>query len=94
MGNVKEENVINIIADNSLIYIIEKFSDENGERRRLNRQEVRELTRGIFNDNIYEIANFKEERRLLEEIWKTCYDDVRDKYGCSVVKKLGKQMEL
>ncbi|PKC63063.1 hypothetical protein RhiirA1_464290 [Rhizophagus irregularis] len=53
-------------------------------------QEVRKLTRGIFNDNIYEIANFKEERRLLEEIWKTCYDDVRDKIWLQRCKEVGK----
>ncbi|RGB34918.1 hypothetical protein C1646_759965 [Rhizophagus diaphanus] len=64
---VKEENVINIIADNSLIYIIEKFSDENSERRRLNNR-----------------------RRLLEEIWKTCYDDVRDKIWLQCCKEVEK----
>ncbi|CAG8594327.1 hypothetical protein GLOIN_2v1771446 [Rhizophagus irregularis DAOM 181602=DAOM 197198] len=56
----------------------------------LRAQEVRKLTRGIFNDNIYEIANFKEERRLLEEIWKTCYDDVRDKIWLQRCKEVGK----
>ncbi|GBC28562.2 hypothetical protein GLOIN_2v1805149 [Rhizophagus irregularis DAOM 181602=DAOM 197198] len=42
-----------------------------------NQLRIRELTRGIFNNELYKLCNSKQERQLLEEIWENCYLNIR-----------------
>lgn len=40
---------------------------------------IRELTRGLFNNNLYKLCLTKIDRELIEEIWDTCFVNIRNK---------------
>ncbi|CAB4485591.1 unnamed protein product [Rhizophagus irregularis] len=46
-------------------------------RKSITNYGIRELTKGIFNNELYKLCNSKQERQLLEEIWENCYLNIR-----------------